>query len=261
MTTNSSSKRSAYGAQRFSDTAMAMKFFAFVGMLLALFAVCPYVDAQSESVPEHTSMRVMSEVQFGSTSGLGYKFPHLAFGVRIEQSIMRKFEIDAESIYSPDQKYGFNSGHQITAEADAIYWAFDRIGISGGNEHNWLVTPRYKKSVPIPSVGIVLRGNSDFPWRFYLSWLVPAGRYDPKTGIEPSRLTGPDFYYETQLYDHFRLGVRIGIYHGYEQGNPACDGNAPNPQHLPPCPRKGYVTGQSVFILRFTRKQSTESMY
>jgi hypothetical protein len=240
---------------------MVTNFFVLVGMLFALFDVSLCACAQSEEIPDPPSIRVMSEFQFGSTSGLGYKFPHTAFGVRTEQSITRKLEIDAEPIYSPDQKYGFNSGHQITAEVEAIYWVTDRIGISGGYEHDWLTTPQYKKSVGIPSSGIVFRGNGGFPWRFYISWLVPSGRYDPKTGIEPNRLTGPDFYYETQLYEHLRFGARIGIYHGYEQGNPACDGNAPNPQGLPPCPRTGYTTGQSSLIFRFTRKQSAESMY
>jgi hypothetical protein len=240
---------------------MNPKFFVFAGILPTLFGVCIYARAQSETMPENASARVMSEVQFGSTSGLGFKFPHLAVGARIEQSITRKFEVDAESIYSPDQKYGFNSGHQITAEATGIYWAADRFGVSGLYEHDWLVTPDYKKPVTVPSAGIVLRGNGGFPWRFYVSWRVPSGGYDPTNGIEPSRLTGPDFHYESQLYDHVRVGLHVGIYHGYSQGNPACDGSAPNPQHLPPCPRQAYTTGQSSFILRFTRKQSLESMY
>jgi hypothetical protein len=240
---------------------MASRFLMLVGVFSVVPCVCTNVDAQSGNMPVAQSTRVMSELQFGSTEGLGYKFPHLAIGVRIEQVITRKLEVDAESNYSPDQKFGFNSGHQITAKANGIRWVSDRIGVSAGYEHTWLVTPQYKKSDTIPDVGVVFRGNGEFPWRFYANWLVPSGDYDPRTGTEPSRLTGPDFYYESQIHDHLRLGVRIGVYHGYEQGNPACDGNAPNPQHLPPCPRTGFTTGQSSLIFRFTGKLSTESMY
>jgi hypothetical protein len=242
-------------------TEKATRQLVLVGALLTLFGRCPYVDAQSEETEAAASTRPIFEIQFGSAEGLGFKFPHLALGARIERSITREFEADIETIYSPDRKYGLNSGHQITVEANGIYWAVRRIGLLGGYEHNWLVTPDYKKSVTIPYPGIVFRGRGGFPWRLYLSWLIPLGQYDPKTGIEPSRLTGPDFLYESQFSEHFRFGLRMGIYHGYEQGNAACDGNAPNPQHLPPCPRTGYTTGQSSFIFRFTRKQSTETAY
>jgi hypothetical protein len=232
-----------------------------VGALFMVAGSWSYLDAQSEDIDGVSSTRVISEFQLGSTEGLGFKLPHLALGARIEKSVTSKFEIDAEMIYSPDHKFGFDAGHQITAETGSIYWTTHRIGVSGGYEHNWLATPEYRKSVTIPSFGVVLRGFNDYPWRVYFNWLIPSGRYDPKTGIEPSRLTGPEFMYEFQLHEHLRFGLLLGIYHGLEQGNPACDGNAPNPQHLPPCPRTAYTTGQSSLIFRFTRKQSTWGTY
>lgn len=230
------------------------------GALVFLAGGWSYLDAQSDvyAVP---STRLMSEFQFGSTEGLGFKFPHLAFGARIEKSVTSKFETDAEILYSPDRKIGLDAGHQITAVTNGIYWTTQRIGVSGGYEHDWLATPDYRKSVTIPALGVVVRGFSDFPWRLYVNWLIPSGRYDPATGIESSRLTGPDITYEFQLLDHLRFGLRLGIYHGLEQGNPVCDGNAPNPQHLPSCPRTGYITGQSSLIFRSTRKQSTLAQY
>ena len=228
-------------------------------MLLFFAGACSYLDAQSEEMDGAT--RLISEFQFGSTEGLGFQFPHLALGARIEKPVTPRFEIDAETIYSPDHKTGLGAGHQVTAEADGIYWTTHRMGVSGGYEHNWLVTSEYRKSVTIPAAGIVLRGNDGLPWRLYINWLIPSGQYDPETGIEPSRLTGPDFLYEFQLYEHLRFGLLLGIYHGYEQGNPVCDGTAPNPQHLPPCPRTGYTTGQASLIFRVTRKQSLDTLY
>lgn len=232
-----------------------------VGVLSTLLGSCPALVAQSAQTDGAPLTRPIAEVQLGSTQGLGFKFPHLALGARIERPIASRFEADAEAIYSPDREFGFSSGHQITAEANGIYWAKPGIGLFGGYEHDWLVTPRFRKSVSIPAPGVVFRGGREFPWRLYLRWLVPADQYDPKTGIEPSRLTGPDVLYEFQLYEHLRFGLLLGIYHGYEQGNPACDGNAANPQHLPVCPRTGYTSGQASLIFRFTRKQSLDAAY
>jgi hypothetical protein len=76
-------------------------------------------------------------------------------------------------------------------------------------------------------------------------------------------MTGPDFYFEQQVSSYMRFGALIGIYHGYDQGNPVCDGTLGNKggPNGGPCPRTSFVTGQGMFIFRFTTKQSREGIY
>jgi hypothetical protein len=220
--------------------------------------------------------RAFIDTQFGSESGMGYKFPHLAVGAGFDhefhrhsvspdsQGTIRKwtsytswFDIEIHGDYSPDHKYGFNRGSVVTGGGFGNIWLTPSFGLTGGSGVSRLQTPAYHKAGLFPQAGVAFRFiGGGFPMRLYVNWIFPTGSYNPATGIEPNRLRGPELFWETQMTPHIAVGLRFGIFKGYSQGNPVCDGTLGNGSQVAilPCPRGTFTQGITVLHFRFTSK-------
>ena len=232
-----------------------MKIIAFAFLFTSLFAIPSY--AQTNSV------RSYGEIQFGSETGLGYKFPHTAFGLGFEVPV-KKVEVDLNATFSPDRKYITNDGRVFSSHDIGILWLHN-VGLSGGATWSELHTSQFSKNTINPTAGMVFRFRvSNFsPMRLYVDWLFPTGTYNPQTKIESNRLTGPEIYLEAQAWSHARIGTKFGVYHGLSQGNPLCDGTIGygGNYNIAPCPRSSFTQGIAVLYLRFTTKANMDSPY
>jgi hypothetical protein len=213
--------------------------------------------AEVPPIPKPTRFQGFLDTQFGSMSGLGYKFPHLAVGTGLRYDDSR-IGFEASADYSPDHKEGFNSGYVVTGGGFGNLWLTRNFGLTAGAAASRLQTPAYQKQATIPQAGLAFRfTGAGFPMRLYTNWIFPTGSYSPATGIEPNRLRGPEAYWETQMYSYLAVGLRFGIFKGYNQGNSLCDGVLGNGSQIgiSPCPRGTFTQGITVLYFRFTTKE------
>jgi hypothetical protein len=191
-----------------------------VVLLVLTFAVSGAAQALSPS--KQPATRWFLEFATGTSSGLGYKLPHLAVGAGFERPVGRRVEFQGEFSYSPDKKYITNDGNSIRMNGRAIVWANARLGITAEAEQAYLWTSQFNKSGVGPAIGVVIREHfEDLPGRFYLSYLLPTGcQWGPNCKIQSNRDQGPQWYWEHRMWPHFILGLRGGFRRILNQSNP-----------------------------------------
>lgn len=198
--------------------------------------------------------------------GLGYKVPTVFEGI--------SFELPFHSINHYDTRYGVHpryrfemqstvdggstrkedtgDGHSFRARNQIVYWPIGSFGLVGGIGVSDLWTNQFHKTGITPLIGVVFRdhfGPANQPGtlagRVYVSYLLPTGcqwstNSNPCT-IQSSRLQGIQVYPEWRIAQYLRLGIRMAVLHGLEQGNP----------RQPSAGRTGYITGDVDLVLRF----------
>jgi hypothetical protein len=132
---------------------------------------------------------------------------------------------------------------------------------------NWLYTIAYNKFAcsHIPKPGVVFRAHPlHLPSRLWLDAVIPSGSIDRKTGIEANRISGVEFTWQSRMWRAVpigtRLGFTVGVYHGYNQGNPVCDGTDPGPVT---CQRSSWLTYTDVtsWTFEFGRHKEADFWY
>jgi hypothetical protein len=221
--------------------------------LLVLVFAGP-LGAQTFSLNNSRVTRLMFDTETGSDSGLGFKMPHLAVGLGVEQSIGKHFELQGRVSYSPDKKYITNDGNSLSMKSSGLYWIKRSLALTGSLRHSNLWTSQFNKSSWAPSAGIAIREDTfGLPGRFYFEYLFPTGcQWGASCPIQSSRTKGAEIYWETRIASHVRLGLRFGFYRILNQSN----------QFRPDIPRTGEVTGNTLIILRYEfPRGSIDSLY
>ena len=222
-------------------------------VLLALVFAGP-LGAQNFSVDNSTATRWMLDTESGSESGLGFKIPHLAVGIGAERSVGKHFELQGRLSYSPDRKYITNDGKSLLMKSRGLYWITPKFALTGGLHRSYLWTSQFNKSSWSPSAGIAFReGGFGMPGRIYFDYLFPTGcQWGASCPIQSNRTQGVDFYWETRVASHFRLGLLFGTYHLRNQSN----------QFRPDIPRSGVITGDMLVTLRYEfHRGSMDKLY
>lgn len=197
-----------------------LKWFVFLAVLATL------------AKPVHAEpRRIWTECEIGTAAPLGYNLPYWNCGARVEQPIGRRFEAQFRSTFSPTSKALTGDGKTFDARGTALVWlAPDRFGLTMNVGKSWLWTSQFNKSEWLYAPGVM----TSFWWnggqqRIGIDWLLPSGGFDASTGIESSRLTGPEITWEAPLYRRVSLVTRFAAYRALEQGNQACDGSLGGP--------------------------------
>lgn len=197
--------------------------------------------------------RWLIDVESGTDSGLGYKLPHLAFGISTERPFGHTFELQAGLLYSPDRKYVTNDGNSLNARVKGIYWISPRMGLTGALRHSNLWTSQFNKAGWGVSAGIAIRDRfGGFPGRVYIDYLFPFGcQWGPNCPIQSNRIQGPEIYWENRLYPHIRFGAKLGFYHVLNQSN----------NLRPDIPRTGEWTGDAHVVIRYEFSRGSLDIY
>jgi hypothetical protein len=216
-------------------------FFA-AGFALLALVIGPPTGAQALPAGVNSPVRWLIDFETGSDEGLGYKLPHLKFGISFERPVGR-IELQGGVAYSPDRKYVTNDGNSLRLESRALGWITGRFAITSSLRHSSLWTSQFNKSALYPAIGFAFRENwGDSPGRFYVDYVLPTGcQWGTSCPIQSNRVQGPEFYWETLMYSHFRLGLETGIYHILDQSN----------NLRPDIPRIGSWTGDTHLVMRF----------
>jgi hypothetical protein len=201
------------------------------------------MKAQALHTVRQSENRWLVDFEAGSKAGLGYKIPHIAFGISLERSFGRRFELQGRASYSPDKKYITNNGNSLLTNLTGLVWVSDRFAISSGFRQSTLWTSQFEKKALAPTIGVVIRERFyDMPGRFYVDYLFPTGcQWGVNCPIQSNRLQGPEGYWEHRLWPHFRLGVQFGFYRILNQSNEL----APN------IPRTGEWSGEAHALMRY----------
>jgi hypothetical protein len=181
---------------------------------------------------------------------LGYSFPVVPLSSGIQRQFGPHFELDAFGEYQVSHKAVLGNGHTVNLAVQPIVWLNHRVGLSGQFEYVRLTTSAYSKGTTFNQLstysyipGVVFAGAPfGLPSRFYLYGYIPQGGIDPKTGIESNIESGVEFSWEAHLYDFgpfsLREAITPAVQHGYNQGNPQCDGTYGSPIT---CPRTSWT--------------------
>lgn len=246
--------------------------------------VCPFIvfvaastHAQTQpagrAFPEAT-WPVIFTAEFGIQQSLGYQPLHSAAGIGLEKPIGKWMELDPSVSWSPDDTLLTHNGNSLSFQADGIMWSgLGRLfGIAGGFDYMHVWTSRFSHGALSPSLGMAVRLHPwRIPGRLYLTYVVPYGGYDARTGLENSRSQGPEVYFEGQIATRFRLGLKLTAYHFLGEVNNLVSGQGNNtacavssPCYGPPgCSTSGTVHwgGAAVLVIRLTPRQSTARLY
>ena len=221
---------------------------AFLLGLGAIFARCQAVPAVKEPVS-----RILADIEFGN-AGLGYKKPYLGYGVTWEQDFGKRFETQVTGWASHTGKLDGTKAWEYGWNSYGIFYPHRRFGILAGGGQSYLRDEAYRKSTWEYSAGTRIVGHfMDMPTWLDLTYTQQVGKYDPRTGIEPNKLKGFEIYPEFRFAElgpvAMRLGFKFAGYHGYNQGNPQCDGTLGPVQSG--CARAGFWTGSGLVTVRF----------
>jgi hypothetical protein len=188
---------------------------------MALFT-CTTVRSQSNYLDNRP--RFLFDTEIGTQTALGYELPSVTIGPAMEIPVGNRFELQADSTYSPDRKKITNDGYEASVGGSAIGFATERLGFIGGLERGWLWTSEFDKKNLFPTAGIVMRNNYFGKGRFYLTYTFPTGCVwatptNPCT-IQSNRLQGITVRQETRSPMHTRWGLQTGVYHFCDEANP-----------------------------------------
>jgi hypothetical protein len=174
-----------------------------------------WLGAQTLPLDSSRATHWMLDTESGSNSGLGYKLPHLAVGFGVERSTARHFELQGRVSYSPDRKYITNDGNSLDFKGSGLFWMTPKLALIGSLRRWNLWTSQFDKSGWEPSAGIAIREYGlDYPGRIYLEYLLPTGcQWGASCPIQSNRKQGVEFYWETRIASHVRLGLQFGFYH------------------------------------------------
>ena len=239
-----------------------------VGFLLIVF-VAASLHAQTEpagrAFPEAT-WPVIITAEVGTQQSLGYLPLHLAAGIGLEKRVGRWMELDPGINWSPDRTLLTHDGNSVSFQAAGIMWSglSREIGITGGFDYTRLWATQFRRGSVSPSLGMAARLHVwSFPARLYVTYVVPYGGFDVRTGLENARSHGPKVYFEGQVATRLRLGLKVAAYRFLAPGNnPACSMSSP-------CYGTAVCAGSGVgrwgtaaaLVIRLTPRQSTEALY
>lgn len=192
---------------------------------------------------------VLLDTTIGIEPGLGYKIPTVWQGVAVELPIKRRFEFQSSVEFGSTRKEVTGDGTSIRNRSLLIYWpgSGSVFGLVGGVSVGRLWTSQFNKTAIAPIFGVVFRDKfmGSEAGRTYVEYLLPSGcqwaYLDSPCPTQSSRLQGVRIYPEWRLARNFRLGIRMAVLHGLEQGNPL----------QPSAGRKGFLTFTSDVVLRF----------
>lgn len=232
-----------------------------------LMFVTVSVHAQTQpagrAFPE-TTWPVIVTGELGTQLSLGYQPLHVTAGVGLEKPVGKWMELDPGVSWSPDHTLITHDGSSLSIRAAGILWSgLGRVfGIAGGFDYTHVWTSQFGQGGFSPSLGMATRLHPwGIPGRLYLSYVVPYGGYDVRTGLENSRSQGPRLYFEGQTATRVRLGLELAAYHLLGQvNNPTCNVSSPC-NGTPACSLRGHWGGAAVFVVRLTPRQSTRDLY
>lgn len=211
---------------------------------------------------------LLLDMAIGIEPGLGYKIPTVWQGVAVELPFGRywhvnKLEGTDKTIVNADLRTRFElqfsveigsarkavtgDGTSFRTRTVLIYWPTSRFGVVGAIGSSELWTSQFNKTALTPTFGVVFRDKfmGSEAGRTYVTYLLPSGcqwaTVKNPCAIQSSRLQGVQVYPEWRLARYFRLGIRMAILHGLEQGNP----------NQRSAGRKGFLTFTSGVVLRF----------
>jgi hypothetical protein len=209
------------------------------------------------TVPKPASAQVVhwtGNVTFEVDGGLGYHLPVVDFTQKLEVTLNPRVVIDANASYSYAHKLVLNNGYELSQGGGAIFFIKPWFGINPTFEHTLLATSAYRKDNWTLSPGVVFRAYPiGIPSRITLNGIIPSGRkIDPVTGIENNEESGVRFGWTAYMgspgpVDSY-MAFGMGFFHGYDQGNPICDGTY-GPATCGH--RTSWLTGNATFSFEF----------
>jgi hypothetical protein len=139
---------------------------ALTGIVCLLFSL----QVSSQEVFADHRARLLFHMEAGSQTSLGYKLlPSTAFGSSLEIPFAKRMEFQVGSTYSPDRKSITNDGNSLKVSGSATGFANHRMGFIATIERSWLWTSQFNKSAWLPSAGVVIRSERDFPREVFLA--------------------------------------------------------------------------------------------
>ena len=192
--------------------------------------------------------RLLLDSEFGSATGMGFKFPHMAFGFSVERPISH-VELQSNFLVSPDVKSFAHSGHDYNFGGKALVWITRRVAVQVGMSYSiyWSAIPNYgpcilddlysggcryeetsstpyHKAGKTPFVGVVIRDSwFGSPGRLYLQYYFPTGcewaTASNPCDIQSSRIQGIGAEQEFRLFEHVRVGFKAKWIRYADQSN------------------------------------------
>ena len=240
-----------------------------ISLRLCLLPLVAAAAVHAQTLPTGRAFPILSwptiiTAEIGTQQSLAYEPLHVAVGMGLERPIGKWLELDPSVSWSPDRSVITRDGDSISFGADGIVWSGLRqtLGLAGGFSYTHLWTSQFSQGGFSPSLGMAARLYARrVPSSLYLTYMVPYGGYDVRTGLENSRSQGPNVYFEGQIATRFRIGLEIAAYHFFGDANsPACDVSSAC-YGTAACSRPGHWGGAATIVLRLTPRQSTTELY
>jgi len=168
--------------------------------------------------------RLLLDMEMGSQTSLGYKFPSISVGPSIEIPVAKRFEFQASGTFSPDKKEITDDGKLAGGSGSFITFATQRVGFIATLERSWLWTSQFDKVAWYPSAGVVLRNDYFGYGRLYVTYTFPTGCQWATAGnacsIQSNRLQGLTVRQDVRSRSHMRWGLQSGLYRFCDESNP-----------------------------------------
>jgi hypothetical protein len=224
-----------------------MRILACLAVLMVLLATVPLQAQQPDKYV----------IQAGGFSGFGYSFgPEFGFETRQD---FDRFETDVSVNLSLAPKEVSVDSQTLDLDGQEIVWLNDNFGLVGGVDYGilWAEGPtpsgNFVKGGFRPEVGGTFYSKSYGQlWQaVYFQDVGP--KIDSKTGIESSQLKGAEIDVELDIFKVRKITNAVQfqfvIAHGYEQGDPVCDGTYGLKQAG--CSRTPFVTSSETIFYEF----------
>lgn len=225
-----------------------------------------------------SSSQAQTRVLVGVGGGDLYSNVYGAVLGGIELPIGNHLEIDGGGQLSPrvslagftinlEKKLNLGTGWAYNYDGVGRVWLTHSFGLDAGIVRSGYAVTATSKNENFVNAGISYRRVwFGTPTRFTFDYKQEITNGLLPNGDETNNLKGGSVTIDTRfgcasvLCFRFRTNIQGGVVSN--QGNPACDGSgAPNPQHLPLCPRSKATSGGASFnlLLEFPRHKGTEN--
>lgn len=173
----------------------------------------------------------VTRILIGPAGGTGLGNDSFGVETSIEAPVSKHIELDATNVFSPifthpgTGKGGFTD--QVTT--GGIVWFKEKFGLYGGSEYSYYKTSELYKGANYLRVGPVFKAFFwGAPLRINLEYIRQFRNGIDAAGIETNRINGVSASINVRLTCTgavcWRVKESLTVAHGYNQGNPNCDG-------------------------------------
>ena len=170
----------------------------------------------------------------GINDGLGFSLgPQGGAGLELQSG---RFNLQDYYDVSFAPKIETGNGLDVETQVRPFYMLTPKFGLDLDGRGSYLLTSQFSKTAAYAGGGLVYR-----PWLNVTFYFEYVQQFQPKisNGIESYELKGGEATMDVGLKSYLRIRYTVDVVHGYDQGNPVCDGTNGG---TPTCFRTSYIT-------------------